>query len=75
LQGFAVIALVIIANISAVTRTFRFRFAGVALVVVFNILTTAPALMNLAIVTLVIVVDVVATGVNVAAEHQHHCED
>ncbi|WP_219094882.1 hypothetical protein [Pseudomonas sp. UMAB-40] len=74
LLGFAIVALVIIANVSTITRTFRFRFASVALVVVLNILTTAPALTRLAIVTLVIVADVFATGVNVAAEHQHHCE-
>jgi hypothetical protein len=75
LLGLAKVALVIVANVCTITRTFRFRFAGIALVVVFNILTAAPTLPGLAIVALVIVANVFATGVNVAAEHQHHRED
>jgi len=58
LQGFAVIALVIIANISAVTRTFRLRFAGIAHVFVLDVLATSRTLLGFAIVALVIVANV-----------------
>jgi len=51
---------------------------GLALIahpVVLDVLATSRALQGFAVIALVIIADVFANGVNVAAGHQHHCED
>ncbi|MBX9409937.1 hypothetical protein K5E40_30300 [Pseudomonas baetica] len=68
--AFAEIALIIVADVPTAIATFSFGFAGVAHVIIFDVLAATPAFLGLAIVALVIVFDVFTTGVRVAAQHQ-----